>query len=230
MRAVLRLLLLVSLVGCGNPPSGPSPAEKTAPAAARGELAHPPFEVRGELEGLLLVWFDEKGAAHAASKRTDVPEAARARVRVDALDLKPEQRLDPSFVYVADLRAPQQDGAYRVEKWARDAFEAALLPEPEPPAAASAVPVILYGASWCGACRQAAQFLTQRGVAFVEKDIEKEPAARDELMQKARAQGVSTQGIPVIDVHGTLMAGFDPERLGSLLDRAHAKAPGDQGT
>lgn len=231
MRAVLCFALVSMLAGlaCGNPPSTPVPGEKAKPETAHGELVRPPFAMRGELEGLLLVWFDDKGTAHAASKRADVPEASRARVRVDALDLKPEQRLDASEVYVADLRAPQKDGEYRVEKWSRDAFEAALAPAPEPVAAASDAPVILYGASWCGACKQAAQFLTQRGVPFIEKDIEKEPAARDELMQKARAQGVSTNGIPVLDVHGKLISGFEPNVLGSLLDQAHAKRS-DQGT
>jgi len=77
--------------------------------------------------------------------------------------------------------------------------------------------VIIYGASWCGACKQAARFLSQKGVPFVEKDIEKEPGARSEMLSKAKAQGVSTNGIPVIDVHGKLLPGFDPRAVERLL-------------
>ncbi len=229
--AVLIAVLGLCGLGCGNPTNERAPSAPTKAQPAHGEVVEPPFAVRGELEGLLLVWFDEKGLAHTASKRAEVPEDARARVRIDSLDVTPERRLDPSQVYVADLRAAQKDGAYRVEKWSREAFEAELAgPAPELVAVggANGAGVILYSASWCGACKQAAQFMTKRGVAFVEKDIEKEPDARQEMLQKARAQGVSTQGIPVIDVHGTLITGFDPERLGSLLDRAPGKP--DQGT
>ena len=32
-------------------------------------------------------------------------------------------------------------------------------------------PVIIYGAEWCGPCHQAAAYLRQRGIQFVEKDI-----------------------------------------------------------
>ena len=158
-----------------------------------------------------------------------MPAPSRERVRVDSLEVTPEQKLDSAFVYVADLRAAQNDGAYRVEKWSRDAFEAAVSPVAPEQALAAATPVILYGASWCGACKQAANFMTKRGVSFVEKDIEKEADARNEMLQKAQAQGVSTNGIPVLDVHGTLMAGFDEERLGALLDRASAQHV-DQGS
>ena len=88
------------------------PAQPVAGAVAQGEAVKPPFAVEGEADGLLLVWYDEQGAAHPASNRGEIPESHRASVRVDALELAPEQRLDPAFVYVADLRAPRR-GAFR---------------------------------------------------------------------------------------------------------------------
>ena len=57
----------------------------------------------------------------------------------------------------------------------------------------------------------------QEGVAYVAKDIEKDPAAAGELQQKARAKGVATGSVPVIDVRGELMVGFDRARLEKLL-------------
>ncbi|HEX5659031.1 MAG TPA: glutaredoxin domain-containing protein [Polyangiales bacterium] len=202
-------------LACGNPDPGSSAAKAVAErASALGEAVRPPFDVKDDADGLLLVWYDEQGDAHPANKRAEVPEANRQRVRVEALELAPDQRLDPAFVYVADLRTAAADGQYPVRKVERDALEASLV-SARPVAASS--DVIIYGASWCGACKQARQFFEHKGVPFVEKDIEKEPAARGEMMAKAKAQGVNTGGIPVIDVKGTLIGGFNAARIDQLL-------------
>ena len=123
--------LALFLIACSANPGAGAPAEKaraTSPSAvvASGETVKPPFKVAGEAEGLLLVYYDDAGAPHSAQKRSDVPEAQRAFVRVDSLDVAPEQRLDPAFMYVADLRQPGSDGAYPVRKVQREAFEASF--------------------------------------------------------------------------------------------------------
>lgn len=215
------LLFALTSGACGNPPSSGAPAaEAPRDPVARGALETPPFAVAGEAEGLLLVWYDEAGTAHPAGKRADVPEAQRQRVRVDSLDVAPDKRLDPAFVYVADLRKARADGSYEVRKVERETFEQFVV-KSQPSEVAGAMvassDVIIYGASWCGACKQAARFLSQKGVPFIEKDIEKEPAARSEMLSKARTQGVSTSGIPVIDVRGKLLGGFDPRAVERLL-------------
>jgi glutaredoxin len=212
------LALLFVLAACGNPPREEARAP-ASPAAtlASGEVVKPPFAVAGEAEGLLLVWYDAEGGAHPASKRSEIPEAQRKHVRVDSLDVAPDKRLDPAFVYVADLSAAQGDGSYAVRKLLREAFEQAMVKAAPEPVAAASNDVILYGASWCGACRQARQYLESKGIAFVEKDIEKQPGARQEMMAKAQAQGVRTSGIPIIDVKGKLMAGFDPRAIDAAL-------------
>jgi glutaredoxin len=224
MKKSLLLSLAWLVVACGNPAPGTQASSASNPTSApsHGELVKPPFAVQGEAEGLLLVWYDGQGAAHPASGRGEVPEAQRAQVRVDALDLAPDQRLDPAFIYVADLRVPGAGGEYPVHKLERATFESSLAsaaPTGSDTAGAHGVSsdVIIYGASWCGACKQAARFFSQKGVAFVEKDIEKEPEARSEMMAKAKAQGVQTGGIPVIDVHGTLLGGFNAQRIEQLL-------------
>ena len=186
-----------------------------------GEEAAPPFEVKGDCEGLLLVWFDDEGP-HSATSRDEIPEAHRERVRVDSLRLAPEDRLDPAFVYVADLRAPVDAGQYAVRKLAREAFEALIDRAAPAEVAAAGEDVIIYGADWCGACRSAAAYLRERGVPFVEKNVERDPQAQAEMQQKCRRAGVSPSGIPVIDFRGTILTGFDPTRLGSLIDRGAA--------
>jgi glutaredoxin len=216
--------LLASLLwlsaACGNPTRSSAPKAQPADVVARSELVTPPFDVRGEADGLLLVWYDGRGEAHTASNRSDIPAEQRASVRVDALELAPDQRLDGDYVFVADLRAAGKDGRYPVRKVARGAFESALANVAAPSdnkAEAKTADVILYGASWCGACKQAKQYFTQKGVPFVEKDIEKEPSARSEMLAKARDQGVNASGIPVIDVRGRLVGGFNPARIEQLL-------------
>ncbi|MBE2247950.1 MAG: hypothetical protein IAE78_00285 [Myxococcus sp.] len=77
--------------------------------------------------------------------------------------------------------------------------------------------VIVYTTSWCGYCRKAKAFLTARKVFFTEKDIEKDPEASKELAQKAAAAGVRPQGVPVIDVRGRLVLGFDQNALEGAL-------------
>lgn len=220
LRALLCALGLAAL-GCGG-------AEDTG-LPPDGELVEPPFAVRGEAEDLLLVWFDSEGL-HTAPNRSAIPEAHRECVRVDDLRLPPEERLDPEFVYVADLRRPRDDGSYPVRKMTRAAFDARVeqaapsaLPSAEegqePVAAEVSSDVVLYGASWCGACRSAAAFLRSRGIAFVERDIERDPDARAAMQRAVRAAGVSPSGIPVIDFRGRIIQGFDQ----SALERAIAE-------
>lgn len=190
--------------------------------ASPGELVEPPFPVRGDLEGLVLTWFDAEGV-HTAERRADVPEAARAEVRVDSLTLAPEQR-DPDSVFVADLRSPGEGGRYVVRRLPREAFEARIRAARAPvageaaggTAALASGEVIVFGASWCGACRQAEAFLRERGVPFVEHDIEEDPAARQDMIRRARAAGIQPDGIPIIDVRGRILQGFDA----AALDRA----------
>src|SRR5437763_43116 len=65
----------------------------------------------------------------------------------------------------------------------------------------SGTPVVtIYGTSWCGACRAARQYLTERKIPFADKDIENDPAAAQELRDKASKMGIPTDRVPVIAV------------------------------
>ena len=58
---------------------------------------------------------------------------------------------------------------------------------------------------------------------FVEKDVEKDPGAQAEMLDKTRKKGLTPTGVPVIDFRGEIMLGFDQARLGQLIER-YAKA------
>jgi glutaredoxin len=176
----------------------------------------PPFDVRDEAEGLLLVWYDAQGI-HTATKRSEIPEARRSQVRVDSLSAAPDQRLDPDQLYVADLRAAAADGRYTVRKATRTWFDEQVDHEKHAPPEQKAEDVVIYKAAWCGVCKSAAGFLKQKHVPFIEKDIEKDPAAAAEMQRKASAKGLRPTGVPVIDYHGELLLGFDQQRLSQLI-------------
>ena len=180
--------------------------------------------MRGNAEGFLLTWFDDEGA-HIVEAREAIPAERRGRVRIDRLDLAPEDR-DPSTVWLANLNDMNANGAYPVESMDREAFDALL---DEAAGVAFAEPgeddgtisegsdIVVYGASWCNACQSAAAYFRSQNVPFVERDIEAEPGARAEMQAKARAAGVQPSGIPVIDVRGTIVTGFDQGRIARLL-------------
>jgi glutaredoxin len=79
------------------------------------------------------------------------------------------------------------------------------------PADPPGTPVVVYGASWCDACHLAAQYMTREHIPFVERDVEKEPAARAAANAALVAAGLRGEihTLPVIDVRGTVMLGFD---------------------
>jgi glutaredoxin len=84
--------------------------------------------------------------------------------------------------------------------------------------ASGATPAVtIYGTSWCGACRAAREFLTERKIPFADKDVERDPDAARELAAKASKMGIPTDRVPIIDVRGRLLLGFDRARIEALL-------------
>ena len=105
-----------------------------------------------------------------------------------------------------------------LEMAARNGAGGASAPPSKHPSSRSTGKVIVYTTSWCSACRKARKYLSDNEIPFVERDIEKDPQAAAELMRKAKAAGISASGVPVLDIGGTLMQGFDPRRLAQLLE------------
>lgn len=75
-------------------------------------------------------------------------------------------------------------------------------------------PVIIYSTTWCGYCKMLKQYLTDKKVAWVEKDIEKDAEAHAELMGKI---GGDFRGVPVTDVKGQIVLGFDRHSIDAAL-------------
>jgi glutaredoxin-like YruB-family protein len=73
--------------------------------------------------------------------------------------------------------------------------------------------VVLYTTQWCPACKRARAYLRQRGVAFVERDVERNRSNLEEMLRKSGG----ARGVPVIDVRGTVMRGFNSHALDQAL-------------
>jgi len=56
------------------------------------------------------------------------------------------------------------------------------------------------------------EFLRQQNVDFVEADVSVDAGAREEMVKKA---GVLV--VPVVDINGEIIVGFDQERMLKLL-------------
>jgi glutaredoxin len=205
------------------------------------------FVVKDASEGLLLTWIDERGDFHVEQNVTDVPLVGRDSVRV--VDPAREDGTHGDKVFVADLRVAGADGTFPVRTMTRAEFDALAIArrqkaptaanaanEPEPPSAprrhADPSPgavdpspsgrpaVIIYGASWCGACHDAAAYLRRKGIPFVEKDIEADATAAREMKSKLTRAGLRGGSIPVLDVRGRVMIGFNPREVDEALGQA----------
>ena len=196
--------------------------------------------VNDDSDGYLLPWIDDKGDFHVESRVADVPMMGRDAVRVETVPDK-DDRIGVERIFAADLRQARADGTYPVRTMSLADFEAIAVARREksgptlanaaPPASAAAIApdptaaaksatralVIIYGAEWCGACHDAARYLRKKGIPYVEKDVEKDPSAAREMQQKLEKRGLRTGSIPVLDVRGKVVVGFNPAEVDEAL-------------
>lgn len=73
--------------------------------------------------------------------------------------------------------------------------------------------VIVYSATWCAFCHAAKDYFDKLGVKYTDKDIEKDPLAGVEAVEKS-----DQRGIPVIDIDGEIILGFDRPKIDAALE------------
>ncbi|MBH1980393.1 NrdH-redoxin [Candidatus Saccharibacteria bacterium] len=74
--------------------------------------------------------------------------------------------------------------------------------------------VTIYSTTWCAFCSTEKQWLDKLGVEYDAKDIEEDKVAYEELMGKL---GGNFQGVPVTDIDGEVILGFDRPKLQQAL-------------
>src|SRR4051812_29288168 len=75
-------------------------------------------------------------------------------------------------------------------------------------------PVTVYSTPTCPWCDRAKEYLTSRGVPFVDKDVSADMDAAREMIQMS-----GQQGVPVISTDSEVIVGFDQIRLSRIADR-----------
>jgi mycoredoxin len=219
--AAMTLCLALGLAGCPDRQASP-------PDAGGDEFA--PLRITDDAQALLFTYLLADGSFQTVERIADVPEAARGQVVVVDTSLSPEKRRSAQVLYVADLTARREDGTYPYSLVSRFKFERELLRAPGdhsralPPECAELPEsptdrVVLYSTDWCSVCKTAAAFMRREGIPFEEKDVEKDPKAQQELACKALKAGKQLAGVPVLDVAGSLMVGFDRDTLVQLASK-----------
>ena len=72
--------------------------------------------------------------------------------------------------------------------------------------------ITVYSADWCAFCHAAKDYLDKLGVKYTEKNIEEKREYAEEAMKKS-----GQTGIPVLDVDGKIIIGFDRPRIDATL-------------
>jgi glutaredoxin-like YruB-family protein len=72
--------------------------------------------------------------------------------------------------------------------------------------------VILFTTPTCSHCRTAKGYLRKKGIKFKDVDISRDKAAARDMVRRS-----GQQGVPVIDVGGKIIVGFNRAKLDQEL-------------
>ena len=74
------------------------------------------------------------------------------------------------------------------------------------------VKVTVFSTISCPWCRRVKEFLKANKISFTNVDVGSDQKAAKEMVKKS-----GQTGVPVIDIDGKIVVGFDEEKLRSLL-------------
>lgn len=73
--------------------------------------------------------------------------------------------------------------------------------------------VTIYTTPTCAYCKMTKVFFKEHDIAYEERDVASDHAAAKEALEKS-----GQMAVPIVDVDGTIVVGFDKARLGQLLE------------
>ncbi len=72
--------------------------------------------------------------------------------------------------------------------------------------------VKIFSSPFCVYCSSLKQFLKEHNIEFEELDVSENEEARKEMIKKTKQMS-----IPVIEINGEIIIGFDKKRISELL-------------
>jgi len=73
--------------------------------------------------------------------------------------------------------------------------------------------VVIYSTPTCTYCQAAKEYFTQNGIEYVEHDVAADEAERTAMVEKS-----GQMGVPVIDIEGKIIVGFDESAIKDALE------------
>ena len=72
--------------------------------------------------------------------------------------------------------------------------------------------VIIYSTPTCPYCVMAKEFFEEKGVPYTDIDVSQDQRGAEEMIQKS-----GQMGVPVVDIDGNIMVGFQPKAFTAFL-------------
>ena len=72
--------------------------------------------------------------------------------------------------------------------------------------------VIVFSTPTCSFCNTAKRYFREKGIKFRDVDVSRDQAAARDMVRRS-----GQQGVPVIDIGGKIVVGFDKPKIDSLL-------------
>jgi glutaredoxin-like YruB-family protein len=70
----------------------------------------------------------------------------------------------------------------------------------------------IYSTPTCPYCKMAKEYLTSKKIPFTDYDVSADQAKAEEMIKKS-----SQMGVPVIDIDGKIIIGFDRDAIKTAL-------------
>lgn len=72
--------------------------------------------------------------------------------------------------------------------------------------------VTVYSTPTCPFCHKAKDYLQEKGIAFDDVNVAEDDARAEEMIEKS-----GQMGVPVLDINGTIIVGFDVPKIDAAL-------------
>lgn len=146
--------------------------------------------------------------------------AKRSRQRRTAASKQQKTTKNSSATLDVNLTRLAADGLSDTD----DRNASSTISGPTDPAAYSVKPisVVVYGTSWCPACRAARSYFSQSGIRYRNFDVDSDQAAAAKMAAIQRSNGYPVGSIPLIVIGGRAYQGFSKLSMASIIARVKA--------